>query len=239
MDASRRDARGFRAVEAMLAHLHPREDARAIGKALADHFGSADALFQADGHALERLGLRPTDALLLSHMTELARHMQCADFEKRPQIGQLGLASAYLAANFYGLRVERFYMFCVDAKGRLKARVLLQEGTNDGALFSLKAMLAEVVRVNPSAVIFSHNHPGGTLRPSPDDIACTRDAIRALTALGIPLLDHVIIAGRQAVSLRDNGFIPAGKWLSQCPEHRLLRQWLDAAPSPNPAQGAH
>ena len=230
MDASRRDGRGFRAVEAMLAHLHPREDAHAATEMLADHFGSADALFQADGHALERLGLRPADALLLSRMTELARHMQCAGFEKRPQIGRLRAASEYLAANFYGLQVERFYMFCVDARGRLKARVLLQEGTIDGTLFSLKAMLAEVVRVNPSAVIFSHNHPGRTLRPSPDDVACTRDAIRALTAVSVPLLDHVIVAGQQVVSLRDNGFIPAGQWIAQSPGHRLLRHWLDPAP---------
>lgn len=229
-EADARSARAFRALEALLVHLHPREDASAQIAELKAHFASADALFGADAHALERLGVRAGDALLLSRLTELNRCMMRARFDRRPQLGRLREASAYLSANFYGLRVERFYMFCLDARGRLKARVLLQEGTSDGALFSLKAMLTEVVRVQPDAVILSHNHPGRTLRPSQDDLSCTLSAIRALTVVGVPMLDHVIVAGSQAVSLRDNGFLPAGLWLSQAPEHRLNRRWLDAPP---------
>ena len=88
-------------------------------------------------------------------------------------------------------------------------------------------MLAELVRVNPCAVILSHNHPGRTLRPSQADVDCTMEALRALTAVGVPLLDHVIIAGDRAVSLRANGYIPAGLWLAQNPQHRQLRLWLE------------
>lgn len=230
MNGDARNERAFAAVEAMLAQMRPREDAHARTELLRRHFGSAAALFQAGAPALERLGLRPADALLLSRMPELARCMRRARFDRRPYIGTLRAASPYLAANFHGLQLERFYLFCIDRQGKLKARVLLQEGTEDGALFSLKAMLAQVVRVEPYAVLVSHNHPGRTLRPSQEDIHCTQEALRALSVVGIPLLDHVIIAGEQAVSLRDNGFIPARAWLAQHPNHRLLAHWLDGAP---------
>lgn len=225
-DEARND-RAFCAVEALLERLHPREDVHALVQSLREQFVSADALFHAGAHMLERAGLKPSDALLLSRLPELSRCMQRAQFDRKPRLDRLELAAQYLAANFYGLQVERFYMLCLDARGRLKERVLLQEGTSDSALFSLKAMLAELVRVNPCAVILSHNHPGRTMRPSQADIDCTLEALRALTVVGVPLLDHVIIAGERAVSLRANGFIPAGQWLAQHPQHRLLRQWLE------------
>ncbi len=222
-----RSERAFGAAEALLAHLHPREDAGAAVQTLREHFGSADAAFRADAHALESLGLRADDALLLSRLTELSRRVQGMRFERHPRLARLREASDYLVALYHGLQVERFYLLCLDARGRLRERILLQEGTSDGALFSLRRMLAETLRAGADAVIISHNHPGLTLRPSRDDLACTLEAIRALTAVGVPLLDHVIVAGRQAVSLRLNGFIPADQWLAQRPEHRLLYGWLE------------
>lgn len=228
-DAARNE-RAFRAIEALLARLHPREDAHALTESLRAQFVSADALFRAGGHMLERAGLRPADALLLSRLPELSRCMQRERFARRPRLDRLCLAADYLTANFHAFQVERFYMLCLDARGRLKERVFLQEGTSDSALFSLKAMLAEVVRVDPRAVILSHNHPGRTLRPSQEDLDCTLAALRALTVVGVPMLDHVIVAGERAVSLRQNGFIPARQWLNQQPENRLLRLWLEPAP---------
>lgn len=226
MSGAERDERALRAAEAILAHLHPKEDAAARVDGLRDHFGSADALFRAGPDALERLGLRADDALLLSRLPELARCMERVRFERFPRLDRLGAASAYLVAQYHGLWVERFYLLCLDGRGRLLERVLLQEGTAEGALFSLRRMLAEAIRTGARALVISHNHPGLTLRPSAEDIACTRDALRALTAVGIPLLDHVIVAGHQAVSLRQNGFLPAPLWLDQAPGNRLLMNWL-------------
>ncbi len=233
--ARKRNDRAFRALEGLLGHMHPRQDARAAVEALRNGFQSADALFAAAPHMLEGAGLHPHDALLLSKLPELNRHIALERFGRRPKLDRLTLASDYLIANFHAVKVERFYMLCLDARGRLMECVLLQEGTTDSALFSLKAALAELTRVNPAAVIISHNHPGNTLRPSQEDINCTRELLRALTVVGIPLLDHVIIAGRRAVSMRENGFIPAALWLAQHPDNRMLQGWLrNAEEGPKP-----
>lgn len=214
------------AVEGLLAHLHPKEDAKAQVAMLRGHFVSAEALLRADVSMLERLGLKPMDALLLSHLTELSRCVQREQFEAHPKLARLAQAAPYLVALYHGLQVERFYLLCLDAQGRLRERIMMQEGTADGALFSQRRMLAEALRTDATALIISHNHPGLTLQPSDEDIACTREALHALTVVGIPLLDHVIIAGRRAMSLRQNGFIPPDQWLNQAPESRLLRNWL-------------
>ena len=234
--ARSRSDRAFDAIEGLLDCMHPKEDARARMDALKSHYASADALFAVAPHMLERAELRPNDALLLSKLPELNRHIALSRFGAHPRLHRLSLASDYLVANFHGLKVERFYLLCLDIRGRLMERVFLQEGTLDGALFSLKHVLSELMRVHPAAIVISHNHPGNTLRPSQEDVDCTRELLRALDAVEIPLLDHVIIAGRSAVSMRENGFVPTALWMKQKPQSALLRDWLLAPQAPSPKE---
>ena len=234
--ARHRSDRAFAAIEGLLASMHPREDNHARMEELKSHYGSADALFAVSPHMLERAELRPNDALLLSKLPELNRHMALSRFGAHPRLHRLSLASDYLVANFHGLKVERFYLLCLDIRGRLMERVFLQEGTLDGALFSLKHVLSELMRVHPAAIVISHNHPGNTLRPSQEDVDCTRELLRALDAVEIPLLDHVIIAGRSAVSMRENGFVPTALWMKQKPQSALLRDWLLPPEAPSPKE---
>ena len=140
--ARQRSDRAFDAIGELLAHMHPRQDVHALTNGLRESYGSADALFAVSTHMLERAGLHAHDALLLSRLPELNRHMALSRFGEHSRLNRLALASDYLIANFHGLRVERFYMLCLDVRGRLMERVFLQEGTLDGALFSLKHVLS-------------------------------------------------------------------------------------------------
>ena len=117
--ARQRSDRAFEAVEALLRHMHPRKDVSAQMDGLRESFASADALFAASGHMLERNGMQAHDALLLSKLPELNRHMALARFGEHPRLNRLALASDYLVANFHGLKLERFYMLCLDVRGRL------------------------------------------------------------------------------------------------------------------------
>ena len=221
-----RSERAFLSVEALLDHQHPKEDNAALVRTLKAHFGSADALLCANPHMLEELGVHPGDALLISRLPELTRMRRRVHVERYPQLGRLCEASKYLPGVFHGLQVERFCLFCLDARGKLREQVVIQEGTHNETLFDLRRILAEALRTRANAVILSHNHPGLTLRPSQNDINCTKEAILALMPLGIPLLDHVVVAGSEVSSIRKLGFVPASQWLNQYPGHPLLKNWL-------------
>src|SRR5690606_3038801 len=52
-------------------------------------------------------------------------------------------------------------------------------------------------------IMIAHNHPSGSLDPSPDDLAVTRRLAEAGRMLGIPLLDHLIVASAGFTSLRE------------------------------------
>ena len=58
---------------------------------------------------------------------------------------------------------------------------------------------------NAAGVILAHNHPGGIALPSPEDIATTRTIKSALQPMGIVLMDHIIVAGEESVSMALSG----------------------------------
>lgn len=225
-EEEKRRERLFDAVETALRHNDRKQDVDVLMSLLRLHFADPSCMFRVSSFLLEGLGVHPHDALLLSKIPELRRCLRMEGFSPRPQLGRLSLAAEYLLAKATGLKLERFFLLCLDAQGRLKACCVIHEGTENGALFNLRRLMAEVLRVEPAAVVFAHNHPRRTLRPSQEDVECTLLGMHALAPLKTPVLDHLILAGKDAVSIRDNGFIPASAWLEQAPENRLLRGWL-------------
>lgn len=54
-----------------------------------------------------------------------------------------------------------------------------------------------------AALIIAHNHPSGTLTPTAEDMAATRQLEEAGSLLGVTLLDHLIIANDEFISLME------------------------------------
>ncbi len=55
------------------------------------------------------------------------------------------------------------------------------------------------------SVIFAHNHPSGDTAPSEDDIKLTKRLAEAGEIMGIDVLDHVIVADKEYLSLKRQG----------------------------------
>ena len=53
----------------------------------------------------------------------------------------------------------------------------------------------------------AHNHPSGDPAASEADLPTTRRLARAFEAVGVTLVDHVIIAARGKTSLRAQGYL--------------------------------
>ncbi|CSX09683.1 DNA repair protein RadC [Citrobacter freundii] len=60
---------------------------------------------------------------------------------------------------------------------------------------------------NANAVILVHNHPSYSDEPSRADIAITARIKQALELISINTLDHLIVAGREVVSLAEQGHL--------------------------------
>jgi DNA repair protein RadC len=80
----------------------------------------------------------------------------------------------------------------------------LYRGTLDRALVEPREVLKECLLRGASGVILFHTHPSGDPTPSEEDTAVTLRMAEAAKAVGVRLIDHLVLArtGRW-VSIRD------------------------------------
>lgn len=76
-------------------------------------------------------------------------------------------------------------------------------GSNDQISIGMKEILSEPIKSMANAIIIVHNHPSGSLNPSKNDILFTRKVYDYAKIFDIELLDHIIIASNQYVSLKE------------------------------------
>ncbi len=115
-------------------------------------------------------------------------------------------AGNYMLCRFDGKKNELVYELCLDRKGKLLASKLLTKGDVNGAELNIRKLVGNALLTNASAVILSHNHPSGVALPSGEDFATTDRVRTALESVGVQLVDHIIVADGDFVSMRDSGY---------------------------------
>jgi DNA repair protein RadC len=70
-----------------------------------------------------------------------------------------------------------------------------------------REVFADVIADRAASVIVAHNHPSGSLKLSPDDIAITKQLVDAGNILGISLLGHIIISKKGFISMKEKGYL--------------------------------
>lgn len=102
---------------------------------------------------------------------------------------------------------EHFIAILVDGKHRPIRRVLIGLGTVASVDVHPREAFREAIRSSACALFFAHNHPSGDPEPSPDDLSLTARLRDVGRLVGIPVLDHVIIAREGYVSLAERGLL--------------------------------
>lgn len=100
---------------------------------------------------------------------------------------------------------EVFGILCLTTKHCVIGYHEVSRGVLDATLVHPREVFRIAILANAAAVIVAHNHPSGDAKPSPDDLQLTRRLVDAGTILGIPVLDHIVIADSGFVSLHARG----------------------------------
>jgi DNA repair protein RadC len=147
--------------------------------------------------------LPPAKARALADAFELGRRVEAARAPVRPLLRSALRVHELFAPDLRGLERETFHALLLDGKHRLRRRLRVSEGTLTSSLVHPREVFAPAVREAAAAVIVVHNHPSGDPEPSAEDLAVTRRLLEAGRLLGIPLIDHVVVADGGFVSLRE------------------------------------
>lgn len=102
---------------------------------------------------------------------------------------------------------EVFAVLFLDNRHRLIECQEMFRGTIDGASVHPREVVKEALRLNAAAVILAHNHPSGVCEPSQADQLITQRLRDALALVDVRVMDHLIVAGTDALSMSERGLM--------------------------------
>ena len=218
----------YRAIGRAHAFMRGEESAEAAMSVVRERYPAPLFFIESNRRALERAGFSRLDAFYYSMIPSLTRTSLSQQWGANPALDRLSMMAGYVRTLYVGVHVECFYLIMLDRTGRLIRPVMLQRGGVDNAPFYLGQVLAASLQENARFIVLAHNHPGGTRKPSREDVKCTLRALNAFAPLRIPLLDHLIVAGDAVLSIRASAAIPDVLWTGLQPNSRIVKGWLEA-----------
>lgn len=130
-----------------------------------------------------------------------------AEYERGPVVASPDTAIQYFSKYIGGKRNEAFLTMYLDHRNHVLDVVLNQEGTVDHTAVYPREVLKKAIELDATGLIFSHNHPGGSLEASEGDKQLTRQIVTAARSLGITVHDHLIVTHEGHYSFRQAGLL--------------------------------
>lgn len=200
---------GFSEIQALeLALFYPisRKDTNPIAHELLNHFGSLAQVLEAPVEELQKVpGVGENTAVFLRLITEFGRRYMVSRASQTKILTTLEQCAGYMLPYFYGRRVETVYLLCLDAKCKVLCCKEVAEGSVNSAGISVRKVVETALGANATSVVLAHNHPSGVALPSGEDIQTTRRIAAALAAVEIQLVDHIVVADDDYVSMVQSG----------------------------------
>ena len=149
-------------------------------------------------------GYRPAR---IEEILDAARRALSTRVKRGTSLTSPKLVRDFLTVQLGALEHEVFCVAYLDNRHRLIEFVELFRGTIDGATVHPREVVKQALQLNAAAVIFAHPHPSGIAEPSHADELITHRLREALALVEIRVLDHLIVAGGDIVSLAEKGLI--------------------------------
>ncbi len=194
-------------LELLLFYCIPRQDTNPIAHALLDRFGSLSQVLETPVEELEKVpGIGRNAAVFLHLITQAGRYYQVNRTMQSTILTTIDQCGAYLAPFFIGRRNETVFLLCLDSKCKVLCCKEVGEGSVNSAGVPIRRIVEMALAANASTVVLAHNHPSGFAVPSAEDVATTHRLALALNAVDIILIDHIIVADDDFVSLTQSGY---------------------------------
>ena len=199
-------------LELLLFYGIPQRDTNEIAHELIRKFGSLSKVLEATPEELREVkyvGDKVTTLFQL--ITAVARYYQVNCAMREVILPTIDACGKYLVPYFYERQNETVYLLCLDAKCKVLCCEKVGEGGVNSAGVPIRRIVELALKNNATSAILAHNHPSGLAIPSGEDIQTTRRVALALDAVEIGLVDHIIVADNDWVSLSQSGLYRQGE----------------------------
>src|SRR5262249_32964481 len=153
-------------------------------------------------------GTGPARAATIVAAVEIARRLPAETLAGRDLLNEPRLVKDYLRHSQADDAQERTGALFLNARNRLlRNDPDIYRGTLDRAIVEPREILRRALLTKAAGVILYHNHPSGDPAPSREDREFTRRLAAASEAVGVRLLDHIVVGREGCVSFREAGLM--------------------------------
>lgn len=195
-------------LELLLFYSMPRKDTNPLAHELMENFGSLEAVFEAPVEELNKInGIGANTVALLKIIPEVSRRYAIDKNRFDDILDSSKKVGEYLSARYMYERDEVVYVLCLDSKCKVICCKELFRGVANSTEISVRKIAELALSKNATSVIISHNHTSGIALPSIEDEIATKRIKIALSSMGITLMDHIIVADDDFISMADSGIL--------------------------------
>lgn len=156
---------------------------------------------------IDSLDITDTQKRKLSLIFELARKIHASSVKEKEALDSSSRAGEYFKGLLATRSVEEFMIALLNTQNKLIKTVTAFRGTLSETAVYPREVVKLALLNNAHMVIFSHNHPGGSTKPSQADLTCTKNLKAALETVNVKVLDHIIVSGDSYVSFAEQGLL--------------------------------
>ncbi len=152
-------------------------------------------------------GIGKAKAIILIAAFELASRKNNCYAREKAVIRNSQSAFEIMQPRLGSLEHEEFWIIILNRAHKVLNNVKISQGGLTGTVIDTRIILKHALDKKATALIISHNHPSGNIKPSEADIGITKKIRDAAELMDINLLDHIIIADHKYFSFADEGLV--------------------------------
>jgi DNA repair protein RadC len=179
-----------------------------VGKDLISGNGGLASLASKNAPELSRMkGIGSATSARILAAFEIGRRAAGGSADDRRKVRSPEDVVRWFGPFLRDMRREAFRVLLLDGANRILRDCTVSEGTLNASLVHPREVFKPAVDHTAASVILMHNHPSGEADPSAEDRAVTAQLAEAGRLMGIPVIDHVIVAGDRYFSFAKEGLI--------------------------------
>jgi DNA repair protein RadC len=100
---------------------------------------------------------------------------------------------------------EHLFVIGIKRNHQIKYLEIVSVGILSSALVHAREVYRRAIMYATDTIIIAHNHPSGSVNPSPTDDKITKSIKEAGKIIGIEVKDHIVFTIKEYYSYADNG----------------------------------
>jgi DNA repair protein RadC len=199
----------YELLELALFYFIPQKDVKPLAKALLQKFGGLNETLYAEPRLLQEFpDVKESTITGFKLLTAMAERLNKVKIRNVSVLDRYQTLCDYVRTKIGFASREEFHVLFLNRQSALIADEIIHTGTIDRSAVYPREIMKRALFHSAAGFAIAHNHPSGSLEPSPADIAVTKQIISAASVMDMFVLDHLIVSKNGVFSFRKEGLMP-------------------------------